>query len=194
MSGKPEKPESSAMRSARSYLAQVRGGRSGWMMERVLPDSERIKDVLGIKTSEEGLLLDVGCGGGWIDIGLALLTKLDFVCVDISPRCVQGTKEDFMDAFLGDRVMVQQADAHELPFADEMFNYVISTSSIGFWHNPQSGIEELYRVLAPGGRIFIRGFDGNRYSCFWQVLRDTGIDEFEMVHENKMSYISIWKD
>jgi ubiquinone/menaquinone biosynthesis C-methylase UbiE len=171
-------------------LSEIRNDRSRWIMERIVPDAQSISDILGIN---EGTLLDVGCGGGWLDIGLAQITNLNFVCVDISPRCVEGTKRDVLDFYLADRVSVLQADSQDLPFEDNTFDAVMSTASIGFWHNPQKGIEELYRVLKPGGKIFIRGFDGNRYSNFWDILCDTGIKEFAMTRNKNMSWITLWK-
>jgi ubiquinone/menaquinone biosynthesis C-methylase UbiE len=42
-----------------------------------------------------------------------------------------------------------------LPFADNQFDYVISNLVLGYVSDPRATLRELYRVLAPGGRMVI---------------------------------------
>jgi glycosyltransferase involved in cell wall biosynthesis/SAM-dependent methyltransferase len=47
-------------------------------------------------------------------------------------------------------------DAHSLPFDDETFSAVIALNAFEHYREPERVAAELFRVLKPGGRIFIR--------------------------------------
>jgi ubiquinone/menaquinone biosynthesis C-methylase UbiE len=85
----------------------------------------------------------VGCGGAYLDIALARITELNFILLDISPRAIEATTQNVIENYIVDRVRTVVADAQDIPLEDNSVNYVISTSSIGFWKNPQKGIEEI---------------------------------------------------
>jgi ubiquinone/menaquinone biosynthesis C-methylase UbiE len=159
-----------------------------WLAQ-ILPYAQRVLAILGAK---QGTLLDVGCGGAGLDMCMAVTSDLHFMCTDINDDNVAYASESAKDCGLQDRVSTQQADAQALPFEDNTFDYAMSTQSICGWHNPQKGLEECYRVLKPGGRIFVRGF-GDRFRNFWDILCDTGVKDFEMVHANDMSWFTINK-
>lgn len=46
-------------------------------------------------------------------------------------------------------------DAHELPFEDASFEQVLCTEVLEHLHTPQQAIDEMYRVLKPGGRLIL---------------------------------------
>lgn len=47
------------------------------------------------------------------------------------------------------------ADAHNLPFGDEVFDAAIVLNAFEHYSNPQQAVAELYRVLKPGGKLLI---------------------------------------
>jgi ubiquinone/menaquinone biosynthesis C-methylase UbiE len=47
------------------------------------------------------------------------------------------------------------ADSEEIPFADGEFSAVTCTTSIHHYPHPEKSVQEMARVLAPGGRIAI---------------------------------------
>lgn len=47
------------------------------------------------------------------------------------------------------------ADAHDLPFADSVFDAVICLNSFEHYHSPQQVVSEMKRVLKPGGWIYV---------------------------------------
>ncbi len=60
------------------------------------------------------------------------------------------------------------ADAHSLPFADGVFDCVLTVAVFEHLKYPFVAIEELHRVLKPGGRLvgsvaFLEPFHGNSY-------------------------------
>lgn len=47
------------------------------------------------------------------------------------------------------------ADAHNLPIPDNSADGVISNSVLEHMHNPFRAVEEIYRILKPGGKAFV---------------------------------------
>ncbi|MFH2076779.1 MAG: class I SAM-dependent methyltransferase [Pseudomonadota bacterium] len=59
-----------------------------------------------------------------------------------------------LDIFEGDRVDVSD-DAQKLPFIQESFDTLVCTGVLEHLPDPLSAIFEIFRVLKPGGRVFI---------------------------------------
>jgi SAM-dependent methyltransferase len=55
----------------------------------------------------------------------------------------------------GPNIMYAQGVAEALPFADGAFDRVVSVSSVEHFRDPVKGLEEMFRVLRPGGRLAI---------------------------------------
>lgn len=48
-----------------------------------------------------------------------------------------------------------QFDTHHLPFADASFPLIAAIEVLEHCHNPQQALDEMYRVLQPGGRLVL---------------------------------------
>lgn len=70
-------------------------------------------------------------------------------------------------AGLGDGTCLQ-CDYHALPFESNSINLIILSHAIEFAKQPQQLLEEIYRVLRPGGQLLLFGF--NRWSG-WSLVR-----------------------
>ncbi len=105
----------------------------------------------------EGTCLDVGCGPGYLAIELAKQSRLTVVGVDIDEEAVRIAEKNVSRAKLDDRVSIEQGDVHDLRFADDSAELIVSRGSFLFWKNPTRAFREIYRVLKPGGVAFIGG-------------------------------------
>lgn len=91
--------------------------------------------------------LDIGCGTGRLLQHLArqypqaVLTGLD-----LAPNMLQLATER-----LGNRVRLVQGDAEQLPFVDQSFDLVVSSSTFQWLEQCTACFNEVRRVLAPGG-------------------------------------------
>ena len=67
--------------------------------------------------------------------------------------------------------MVTGRGIHSLPFADNQFDRIVSNLVLGYVANPQEVLRELFRVLAPGGRMVISNLKPNGdFSGIYQNL------------------------
>jgi SAM-dependent methyltransferase len=116
--------------------------------------AQNVGDVLdGIPRG--GHVLDVGCGGGQaLDLLAARRPDLHLHGVDLSPDQVARAR-----ARLGDRAVIVEGSALDLPYASDRFDFVFSDASIKHWPEPGRGLAECVRVLRPGGRLLVTEAD-----------------------------------
>jgi ubiquinone/menaquinone biosynthesis C-methylase UbiE len=95
-------------------------------------------------------VLDVGCGpGAAVERAAKALGAENVAAADPSAAFVSMVR----DRVPG--VDVREAGAESLPFEPESFTVVWSISAMHHWPDRDAGLDEVLRVLAPGGRLFI---------------------------------------
>ena len=101
-------------------------------------------------------VLEIGFGPGQAIQEVAKLTPNGFVAgIDISETMVSQASKRNTAAIRSGRVILQQGSESLLPFENNKFNKVFAVNSMQFWSNPVAGLQEVMRVLKPGGRIVI---------------------------------------
>jgi SAM-dependent methyltransferase len=127
---------------------------------------------------EPTAVLDLGTGtGAGARLAAERFPQAEVVGVDLSPAMIEQARS-LLPPELGERVRFEVADASELPFADEAFDFVLLLNMIPFF-------DELARVTAPGGVIAFVSFSGPD-TPIWtppETLRDRlgplGFDGFD---------------
>jgi len=93
-------------------------------------------------------VLEVGCGMGCMAMNWAL-HGARVTAVDLNPVAVQQTRRRFESyGYEGD---IREADGEALPFDEATFDYVYSWGVLHHSPNTKSAIDDLHRVLRPGG-------------------------------------------
>ncbi|MEW6347788.1 MAG: class I SAM-dependent methyltransferase [Thermodesulfobacteriota bacterium] len=99
-----------------------------------------------------GKILDIGTGPGRLLLSLHRRSpQLELVGIDLSQAMVRKAEGHIRAAGFAESIRVEQADAKHLPFDDQSFDTVVSTGSVHHWKTPEQAIDEVYRVLKPGG-------------------------------------------
>lgn len=118
-------------------------------------------------------ILDVGTGTG------ALLEKLrvhyrfaTLTGIDIAPNMCKLAEQK-----LGNGCHIINGDAEYLPFKTGTFDMVVSASALQWVNDLSSALNEMKRVLKPGGDLklafFCAGTLGELHDCFSEVVGET---------------------
>ncbi len=140
--------------------------------------------------------LDAGCGNGnaglyflnrlfsTISSGIPYLEKcIQYVGIDVVPEALKRANKAMLAATtewqhgktspipLVTKSWAQVDLGQPLPFPDNRFDRIVSNLVIGYVQDPGATLRELYRVLAPGGRIVISNLKPNGdFSGIYQSL------------------------
>ena len=108
-----------------------------------------------IRFQDGWTMLDVGCGGGATLKRLLKRSKDRYVYgIDISKESVEKARKVNAE-FLDKRVFVTQGSVEKLPYDNDKFDLVTAVETIYFWPNLPACLQEVRRVLKPGGRFAI---------------------------------------
>jgi SAM-dependent methyltransferase len=115
-------------------------------------------------SSARGLkVLDVGCGNGYVLFQYAR-NGADVTGVDLTATAVDLSRKRFALGGLPARFV--EIDGEHLPFPDDHFDIVCSMGVLHHISNAQTTVDEIYRVIKPGGRLIAMLY--HRYS--WKNL------------------------
>ncbi len=158
-----------------------------------------------IEMHDKRTMLDIGCGGGATIKRLLKRNRDGLVYgIDISEESVAKAKKVNAEA-LDKQVFVCQGSAEKLPYEDGMFDLVTAVETVYFWPNLPHCLQEVLRVLKPGGQlaIMVEVIDGDSmwtdmvegmtaYSpeALKTMLCDAGFIETE-IYRKKPSYAAI---
>ncbi|MGD0302476.1 MAG: class I SAM-dependent methyltransferase, partial [Bryobacteraceae bacterium] len=106
-------------------------------------------------------VLDYGCGTG--DWGLMLAGEgANVTFLDLSPVAIQVTQRRAAAGGVADRVRGVARDASDLScFRDEEFDLIYGSAAVHHTLKYPGALEELLRVLRPGGRLVLAETYGN---------------------------------
>lgn len=130
----------------------------------LLPLGPALVEAAGI--TEGDRVLDVASGTGNAAIPAAERGAI-VVASDLTPRLLEAGEERAQ--LMGLKLEWVEADAENLPFADEDFDVVMSSIGVMFAPHHQAAADELVRVCRPGGRIALlswtpEGMLGDRFA------------------------------
>jgi ubiquinone/menaquinone biosynthesis C-methylase UbiE len=104
----------------------------------------------------QGTVLDLGTGPGYVAQELARRRPgLRVLGLDLAVHMVEQASHRAWQVGLQGRSLWPQADAHRLPVADESVDLAISSFALHHWRNPLGVLNEVARVLKPGGGYYL---------------------------------------
>jgi ubiquinone/menaquinone biosynthesis C-methylase UbiE len=124
-------------------------GYSGSYLEVFVKLAHRVAEQL----SPNSAVLEVAPGPGYFCLELAKLGPYSITGLDISHTLVDIANEKAMEA--GVAVDFRQGSASSMPFADNLFDFVLCRGAFKNFAEPVRAMEEMCRVLRPGGQGLI---------------------------------------
>ena len=143
----------------------------GEQMERHhLKITEKTLRLMDLRPGER--VLDLGCGSGWATRLLARLVSDgpegfgQVVGLDISDEMIRQARVASKDF---ENVMFVVGSAAQIPWEENFFDRVLSVESFYYYPDQERALAELFRVMAPHGKLFIliNLFKDNPYSLQW---------------------------
>jgi len=124
-----------------------------------------------IRLATQGDAVDLGCGGGQLVLSLATVApEMRITGVDLAAEMLTQAEEHARRAGAGDRVSFRLGDAQHIPFGDASLDLVVSSLSLHHWSEPGAVLDEICRVLRPGGSFLIWDLRRDLAAPFWLLL------------------------
>ena len=116
-------------------------------------------------------VLDVATGTA--DSAIAIAKKLPeakIIGVDISPKMLAVGRVKIETLKLNERIELFDGDSENLQFADSSFDAVVVAFGVRNYENLQKGLQEMCRVLKPGGKLVVLEFSKPTIFPFKQLF------------------------
>lgn len=128
------------------------------------------KFLMFSELDDDGLILDAGCGTGSLTSELLRrTTQARVMGVDISSSYIEHARKNISDQ----RAEFEAADLTKLAFPDAHFGQVFSQLVLDFVPDTKRALDELFRVLKPGGRFAATVWDARGGLVFNRMFLDT---------------------
>ena len=113
------------------------------------------------------LALDDGCGGGRYTLALKKIGCPSLIGVDVSQNSIAHARK--MNPYAKNEVNFLTSSVLNLPFKNEIFDFVFSNGVLHHTHDTKKGLHEIYRVLKKGMPCWIYLY-GGKGSFFWDTV------------------------
>ncbi len=121
------------------------------------PTNAAVAELARLRSADR--VLDVGMGTGSALRHAIALRPIVAIGIDPTPAMVTIARQQADAEGLTGRVVFHQAAASAIPFPDGLFNVAWAINSLPHWEDARAGCAELFRVLAPRGRVIIADED-----------------------------------
>ncbi len=103
-----------------------------------------------------GQAVDLGCGPGYLVTDLIRQAPdLHVTGIDLSDEMLAEAEAHVQRHGASQHASFRKGDVQQIPFPDDSLDLVISTLSLHHWLDPVAVLDEISRVLRPGGSLLI---------------------------------------
>ncbi len=152
------------------------------------PFLTRYVDMTGLKGKK---VLDIACGTGVLTEQFVRMGA-DVTAIDLTAKAVELTKKRLDLYHL--KAEVLQADAQEMPFADNTFDYVCAWGCLMHMPQTEKAIAEIHRVLKPGGKTLAMMYHSNSVHLRYCIQLGRGILRLKYLQYDDQSLINRYTD
>ena len=118
-------------------------------------------------------ILEVAPGPGFLSIEFAKVRKYKVTALEISKTFIEIAQTNAKEA--GVHVDFRHGNASEMPFAENMFDFIICVAAFKNFTEPVEAIREMHRVLKPGGK-----------ACIMDLRRDVSFESVDRHIRNEL--------
>jgi demethylmenaquinone methyltransferase/2-methoxy-6-polyprenyl-1,4-benzoquinol methylase len=118
----------------------------------------RKKLISRMAADKPSKILDLASGTADLAIEAARATQAFITGTDISAEMLAFGREKIRDLGLEERIILLIADSEHLPFGDNSYDAAMVAFGVRNYENLQEGLDEMNRVLKPGGKAYILEF------------------------------------
>ena len=168
--GMPERPQTPDEKLQEEFNRWAAAGEGAKMRNHHLDITEKTIRLMNLRPGER--VLDLGCGSGWATRLLARLVGDgpegfgQVVGIDVSDEMVRLAREESKEF---ENTLYVWGSAQHIPWEENFFDKVLSVESFYYYPDQDRALMELFRVMAPRGRLFIliNLYKDNQYSLQW---------------------------
>jgi ubiquinone/menaquinone biosynthesis C-methylase UbiE len=143
--------ESKAQNLREEFNRWAEAGRGEGMEQDHLPITLPVLEKMRLGATDT--VLDVGCGSGWLTRRIAqMVPQGRVVGMDVSDQMIRVARRTSLEQ---DNVLYVTGEVGEIPWEANFFTQAISVESAYYWPAPAAGVQEIFRVLRPGGSLWI---------------------------------------
>jgi ubiquinone/menaquinone biosynthesis C-methylase UbiE len=165
-----EKSQTPDEKLQREFNRWAQEGEGEKMEHHHLNITEKTIRLMDLRPGER--VLDLGSGSGWATRLLARLVSDgpegfgQVVGLDVSDEMIRQARAASKDF---ENILYVWGSAQQIPWEENFFDKVLSVESFYYYPDQDRALAELFRVLAPRGRMFIliNLYKDNPYSLQW---------------------------
>jgi ubiquinone/menaquinone biosynthesis C-methylase UbiE len=134
----------------------MEGRMAFWYARNTAKDMEEFRSLaarLARKLRSDSRILEVAPGPGYLAIELAKRGHSAVTGLDVSGTFVEIATRNAAEAAVG--IDFRQGNASAMPLCDDSFDFIVCRAAFKNFSHPVEAMNEMYRVLKPGGCALI---------------------------------------
>lgn len=109
-----------------------------------------------LEIPDQSTIVDVGCGtGSALRYAAAKMKDGNLIGIDPVPRMIEIAENLAKEHHIEDLIVFKIGSAENLPLDDSIAELVFAFDSIDHWQDIHKGLNEILRILKPGGRFIV---------------------------------------